>query len=134
MNISELIKNRRLELGLTLEQVAEKVGVGKSTVRKWENGTIQDMKRTNAIKLADALNLGVAYLFVHESEPNNNLYRKHHANLSYFTDKPELLELYKDIHENESLRLLFDSANNLKPEDLEIVLNLIKRLKGSDDE
>lgn len=30
------IKSRRLELGLTLEQVGQKVGVGKSTVRKWK--------------------------------------------------------------------------------------------------
>ena len=39
------IKSRRLELGLTLEQVGQKVGVGKSTVRKWETGDIENMKR-----------------------------------------------------------------------------------------
>lgn len=56
-NINQLIKDRRLQLGLTLEQVAEKVGVGKSTVRKWEIGLIQNMRRDNMQKLADALNL-----------------------------------------------------------------------------
>lgn len=56
-NINQLIKERRLQLGLTLEQVAEKVGVGKSTVRKWETGLIQNMRRDNMQKLADALSL-----------------------------------------------------------------------------
>lgn len=56
-NVNQLIKDRRLQLGLTLEQVAEKVGVGKSTVRKWEIGLIQNMRRDNMQKLAEALNL-----------------------------------------------------------------------------
>ena len=56
-NVNQLIKDRRLQLGLTLEQVADKVGVGKSTVRKWEIGLIQNMRRDNMQKLAEALNL-----------------------------------------------------------------------------
>lgn len=38
------LKNRRLELGMTLEDVGDYVGVGKSTVKKWENGMINNMK------------------------------------------------------------------------------------------
>lgn len=38
------LKRRRLELGMTLEDVGYFVGVGKSTVRKWENGMIDNMK------------------------------------------------------------------------------------------
>lgn len=38
------LKSRRLELGMTLEDVGDYVGVGKSTVRKWENGMIDNMK------------------------------------------------------------------------------------------
>lgn len=36
------IKSRRLELGMTLEEVGDLVGVGKSTVRKWESGMIDN--------------------------------------------------------------------------------------------
>ena len=32
------LKERRKQLKMTLEEVAEIVGVGRSTVRKWENG------------------------------------------------------------------------------------------------
>lgn len=33
MNIGEIIRTRRQELGLTLENIGDYVGVGKSTVR-----------------------------------------------------------------------------------------------------
>lgn len=35
MEMKDKIKQRREELGLTLEEVGNIVGVGKSTVRKW---------------------------------------------------------------------------------------------------
>lgn len=57
MDIGTIIKNRRLELGLTLEEVGKAVGVGKSTVQKWENGFISNMKRDKISALAKILNL-----------------------------------------------------------------------------
>ncbi len=62
MDMAQKIKALRLELGLTLEQVAQKVGVGKSTVRKWETGMIANMKRDKISALADALHTTPAYL------------------------------------------------------------------------
>lgn len=55
MEIGERIHARRLELGLTLEQVGDAVGVGKSTVRKWEQGMIKNMRRDKIQRLADVL-------------------------------------------------------------------------------
>ena len=57
MNIGELIRNRRLELKLTLEQVGDMVGVSKSTVKKWEDGFISNMKRDKIALLANALQI-----------------------------------------------------------------------------
>ena len=57
MNIGNLIKNKRLEMNLTLEEVGNLVGVGKSTVRKWENGMIENMGRDKIALLAKALNI-----------------------------------------------------------------------------
>ena len=45
---------RRKELGLTLEEVGQAVGVGKSTVRRWENGMIKNMGRDKIAALAKA--------------------------------------------------------------------------------
>lgn len=55
--MENLLKTKRLEKKLTLEQVGEMVGVGKSTVRKWENGMIENMGRDKIVALSKALNV-----------------------------------------------------------------------------
>lgn len=57
MKIGDIIKSRRLALGLTLEDVGARVGVGKSTVRKWEIGLIENMRRDKIAKLAEVLEI-----------------------------------------------------------------------------
>ena len=61
-DLSIKIKQLRLEKNMTLEQVATIVGVGKSTVRKWETGMIVNMKRDKIALLAKALGTTPAYL------------------------------------------------------------------------
>ena len=55
--MENLLKTKRLEKRLTLEQVGEIVGVGKSTVRKWENGMIENMGRDKIVALSKALDI-----------------------------------------------------------------------------
>ena len=62
MEFNEKIKRLREDLGLTLEQVGNAVGVGKSTVRKWETGDIKNMRRDKIAKLAEALHTTPGYL------------------------------------------------------------------------
>ena len=57
MSIGDQIKARRLALGMTLEQVGNAVGVGKSTVRKWEQGMIKSMKSDKIEALAAILHM-----------------------------------------------------------------------------
>lgn len=56
-DIGKKMYERRKELGLTLEEVGEAVGVGKSTVRKWENGMIKNMGRDKIAALAKVLKM-----------------------------------------------------------------------------
>ena len=62
MNSGEKIKALRLARGLTLEDVGQYVGVGKSTVRKWETGAIANMRRDKIPKLAEVLGTTPAYI------------------------------------------------------------------------
>ena len=57
MNIGDIMRVRRQELGLTLEEVGNYVGVGKSTVRKWEHGDIENMKQDKIALLSKILKL-----------------------------------------------------------------------------
>lgn len=62
MNFGDLIHERRVALGLTLEQIGDAVGVGKSTVRKWEHGIIKNIRRDKILALANVLEINPAML------------------------------------------------------------------------
>ena len=54
-NIGNIIKNRRLELNITLDEVGKAVGVSKSTVQRWESGQITNMRRDRIDALSKIL-------------------------------------------------------------------------------
>lgn len=68
MDMGQKIKKLREEKGLTLEELGNMVGVGKSTIRKWETGMIANMKRDKISKVANALKCSPAYLMGWEEE------------------------------------------------------------------
>lgn len=66
MDIGKMINQRRTELKLTLEQVGQAVGVGKSTVKKWEDGYISNMRRDKIALLAKVLKMNPVSFFTGE--------------------------------------------------------------------
>lgn len=71
MEIKDILSKRRKELGLTLEDVGNIVGVGKSTVRKWETGDIENMKRDKIALLAKALKISPLVIMGWEEPPKS---------------------------------------------------------------
>lgn len=75
MDMGQKIYYLRTQKGLTLEELGNKVGVGKSTVRKWENGMIANMRRDKILKVAEALGTSPSYLMGWEKpEPSPAVY------------------------------------------------------------
>ena len=103
--IANKIKNRRQELGLTLEEVAQAVGVGRSTVRKWETGMIKNMGRDKIAALAQVLKINPVELVP--------------AAGSVRTEDEERLEA---LHQNPRLGLLFDRTRKMSSADVETML------------
>ena len=60
--MKELIRNRRKELGITLEEIGSYVGVSKATVQRWETGGIANMRRDRIKKLSEILQLDAEQL------------------------------------------------------------------------
>ena len=104
--MAQRIKTLRKENNLTLEQVANIVGVGKSTVRKWETGMIANMKRDKISALAKALNTTPAFLMGWDEE-NEKI-------------PPEELKLA------EGEKMLLDLFNQVPEENQEMVLDMIR--------
>lgn len=62
MEFKDLIKKRRLDLGLTMEELGKKIGVSKATIQRYESGEIKNVRRDKIAKLANALDTTPAYL------------------------------------------------------------------------
>lgn len=70
-NIGDEIEKLRKEKGMTLEELGDKCGVGKSTVTKCEKGIIKNMRRDKIYKLAEALGVSPSFFFELESSQND---------------------------------------------------------------
>ncbi|MBE6894533.1 MAG: helix-turn-helix domain-containing protein [Ruminococcaceae bacterium] len=55
--MDKLIKKRRKELNITLEEIGNYVGVSKATVQRWETGGISNMRRDRIKKLSEILQI-----------------------------------------------------------------------------
>lgn len=62
MSLHDDIKKRRLELGLTMADVAQLVGVSEATISRWESGDIANMKRDKIVSLAQALHVSPSFI------------------------------------------------------------------------
>ena len=69
-NISSVLKAKRKELGLTLAQIAEKIGVTEATVQRWESGNIKSLRHERIAKLADILGVTPSVLMGWDEPPH----------------------------------------------------------------
>lgn len=60
--LRERLYERRIELGLTLDELSEGSGISKSTLSRYETGEIKDLKMNNVYNLADFLKVSVVWL------------------------------------------------------------------------
>ncbi len=71
MTTAERMKLRRKELGLKAEDIAEKIGVSRSTMFRYENGDIEKLPINHLVPIARALHTSVDFLmgWTDEKEP-----------------------------------------------------------------
>ena len=62
MGLKENIKSKRLELSMTLEELANKVGISRQTIQRYESGVISNIPSDKIEKLAEALECSPAFL------------------------------------------------------------------------
>ena len=107
---------RRKELGLTLEEVGDAVGVGKSTVRRWENGMIKNMGRDKIAKLAKILKMDPV-----EFVPGDGAFLHHPPEYTEPNDRERLEALHQDPQKG----ILFDRVRDMPHEDVEKLMKII---------
>ncbi len=111
MEFKDKIKTRRQELGMTLEELAAKVGVRAATVSRWESGEIKNVRRDKIKLLADALQVSAAYLMDWDETP----------------PAPPTAPQIKDVY----LRFAQQAQDEgISPKDIQTALDMIKKLRG----
>lgn len=80
LTLQEKLKDLRTEKGLTLEQLAEKTGISKSALGKYETEEYKDMSPFNLVTLADFYGVSTDYLLgltENKNHPNTDLHSLH---------------------------------------------------------
>ncbi len=72
MGLSEILKSRRKELGLTLLEIANRIGVTEAIVQRWESGEIKTLRQGRIAKLAEILEVSPAQLMGWEESTAND--------------------------------------------------------------
>lgn len=68
MGMAEQIKNRRIYMGYTQEELAQKLGLQKSAIAKYENGRVENIKRSIIQKMSEVLECSPSFLMGWEQE------------------------------------------------------------------
>lgn len=110
MNIGTIIRTRRADLGLTLEDVGKAVGVSKSTVKKWEDGFIENMRRDKIATLASVLKISPVSLITGE------LILAEHSDNNFHLTEHEM-RLIRAYRSQPSLQIAVDRTLGISDED-----------------
>ena len=114
-NFSKVLKKIRLNHNLTQAELAKHLGISRSSVGMYESGEREpDFETLEAI--ADFFNVDMNYLLGNESRS------------TYYLD-PEAAAIAQEVYERPEMRMLFDASRKISPEDMDLVISMIDRLK-----
>lgn len=119
--IGAIIRRRRIELGLSQEELAERCGFkSKSSINKMESG-VQGLPQSKIIAVAKALETTPGYILGWEAVEENQ-------QQEYYTDEVTA-QIAEDMATNPNLRMLYDVQRDMDPEDLQAMYSMAMALK-----
>ncbi len=125
MNFGKKLKKLRKDIGITQKELANKIGVKRTTVAGYETEGKMPPYQT-LIKIARTLNCSVDYLLGY-TDKDNSQDKIQPAN-------SDIEDFYKKLSNREDLQLLLKETENLNPESIKRIvkiINLIKKEKNT---
>lgn len=140
MEIYERIKERRKELGLSAETVAEKLGISPATMYRYEKNDIKKFPIDILKPLADVLHTTPSYLMGWSEDTNNFSELNSHEKqvITAYRNQPamqEAVDRLLGIQEEEKV-VVFQAArstDNTPPGYVEVPKSLIEKLENAPD-
>jgi len=118
MNMGERIKLLREKKDLTQEQLGEMLGVQKSAIRKYEKGSVENIKRTTIKKMAEIFDVNPCFLMAWDDDQEKV------AAIAY---EVQLIEQIQKLYGKKAVQLLenFIELNDVgKDKAIETVIDL----------
>ena len=115
--IIKRIRDRRLELGVSYQDLEDLTGLSKSTIQRYETSGIKKVPVNHIEDIAKALHVTPKYLMGWDDEKG------------YYTDV-ETAKMAQQIHDNPALGFLFDAAKDASPEDLKMAADILNKIKN----
>lgn len=112
------LRNARQLRGLTLNELAEKVGLNKSTVLRYEKGRIQTPKQPVVRALAEALDVNFAWL-CGESD-----------SIEPVEGDAEITRYLEVLEKSPEMRSLFKTMEDADPAEVRAVVDFLRVMRG----
>lgn len=119
MNTVERIKSICSERNIPISKLERDCDFSNGYINSLKKGTLPNDR---LLKIADYLGVNASFL-----STGRNIAEEY-----YFDD--EAAKIAQEIFENKELKLLFDTAKTVNPEDLQIVHAMLKALKKKDSD
>lgn len=119
IELGKRLKQARISCNYTLEDVAKKIGVAKSTIQRYENGKIEKIKLPIIESIAGVLNVNPSWLI---GKSENMKLHKNNIILGSELDRVfQKISEEKDIPKNNLVNLFFSNDYSNLPDDRKIL-------------
>ncbi len=127
-NFQNIFKRLRSSSGLTQAEMAEKLGISRSTIGMYETGAREPDFETLE-KIADFFNVDTDFLL---GRTDKTTILPETAGHYYINE--EAREIAQFMFENPEYKVLFDASRKVKKEDIEFVKQMIDRMRGDSND
>lgn len=123
-NFADTLKFLRKQHDMTQTELACELKVSRSTVGMYENGERKPDFDTLR-KIAEFFNVDMNFLLGNPCSADEG-----DASGYYLND--DVAQMAQEIYENNEMRTLFSAARDISKEDMQLVIDMVKRFKGGD--
>lgn len=119
MTIGDRIRRKRIELGMSQEELADKLGFkSRSSVNKIEKDA-RNLTQSRIKAIADVLQTTPEYIMGWDEPVPTD---------SYYMDN-EVKEYAETLKNNAGMRILFDTCKDATPEELLTIIDMVRKMK-----
>lgn len=141
--VGKRIRRLRKQAGLTQEELAQKVGLQKSAIAKYENGKVTNIKKETIEQMAEVLGVGPSYLqwgddaFKALTKERVELNKVYEHEIRILEDSDDLTQKdYYDMLEklsDEKYASVIKNVLKLSPKDVALANDMLERLNEDEE-